>query len=161
MSKKTKNVKNNLDERQEAALQKSESKGFWLAYWLLLIIMLAEMVVNATRFAKEIPLVAGEWIVFMILCVYMIVSCSKNNIWDRRLQPTFKTNFLISLLAGIVVGMVCFVMVYLASARIDISLIGAGIGFVATAVLCLLTLMIFASAYKKKKAKLEQQDNEE
>ena len=42
------NTKNNLDERQEQKLLQIESKGFWLVYWLLLIVLAVETVIDLT-----------------------------------------------------------------------------------------------------------------
>ena len=161
MKKATKAKKNNLDERQEQALLKTESKGFWLVYWLLLAIILIELMVATTPFGEYIPIVAGEWIVFMVMCVYTVSRCMKDNVWDRRLKPNFKTNLLLSLVAGAVIGIVCACML-LANGITDAIdlLIAAGTGFVGTAGLCLIALSICAAAYKKKKVRLEAEEVE-
>lgn len=162
MTKTTKKAKNNLDERQEAALLKSESKGFWLAYWLLLAVILIQVIIGTTPFSKDIPPMAGEWIVFMVMCIYSVSRYMKDNVWDRRLKPDFKTNLLLSLGAGAVVGILCACML-LVNGRTDVIdlLIAFGAGFVSTAVLCLIALSICAAAYKKKRAMLEEQEAEE
>lgn len=49
---------------------------------------------------------AGEWIIFMCLAMYLFVSCMKNGIWDRRLAPDGKTNFWVSIVAAVVFGVV-------------------------------------------------------
>lgn len=161
MKKTTKKAKNNLDERQEQALLKSESKGYWLAYWLLLIVVLAQMILQPMGLADKIPAMLPEWIVFMVLCVYMMVRCSKDNVWDRRLKPDFKTNLLLSLLAGAVISVLCFVMVYVNAREFTAALIGAGCGFFVTSVLCLVALSILAASYKKRRAQLEKDEAED
>ncbi len=159
MKKTTKAKKNNLDERQEEALLRTESKGFWLAYWLLMVVILIEAVVGTTPFGEQIPTMAGEWIVFMVMCVYVLSRCMKDNVWDRRLKPNFKTNLLLSLGAGAVIGVVCICMLLVNGITdvIDL-LIAFGAGFVGTAGLCLIALSICAAAYKKKRAQLEAEE---
>ena len=160
MKKTTKTAKNNLDERQEQALLRSESKGYWLAYWLLLIVIMAQMVLQPIGLLDEVPAMLPEWIVFMVLCAYMVVRCRRDNVWDRRLKPDFKTNLLLSLLAGAVVAVLCFLMIYLSQREVIGSLIAAAFGFVFTTVICLVIMSILAASYKKKRAALEQEETE-
>ena len=84
--------KSNLDERQELKLLKIEHNGCWFAFWGLLAVMLVQLLLGNND-AKNL---AGEWIVFMSLCVYLLTACIKNGIWDRRLKPTLKTNTIAS-----------------------------------------------------------------
>lgn len=162
MKKSTKRAKkNNLDERQEQALLNIESKGFWLVYWLLLAVIIVQVALQSTNLLDQLPPAAGEWLVFMVMCIYVVMRCQKNNIWDRKLEPKFSTNLLMSLAAGAVMSIVCFVIVYLPTRDITDSLIGAAFGFVGTAILCIIGLSICASAYKRKKAKLEAEENSE
>ncbi len=162
MKKTTKKVKNNLDERQEAALLKTESKGFWLVYWLLLAAILIQTVLYTTERFSDIPPMAGEWIVFMVMCIYAVRRCMKDNVWDRRLKPDFKTNLLLSLGAGVVVGILS-ACIFLINRVFDVPaiLIAAGVGFVLTAAMCLIALSMFAAAYKKKRAQLEEEEADE
>ena len=92
--------KSNLDERQEQALLKIEHNGCWLAFWGLLIAMVVQLIV----YGFDMKLLAGEWIVFMALCLYIWSSCLKQGIWDRQLKPDRKTNLLASLVAGLAFG---------------------------------------------------------
>ena len=94
--------KNNLDERQEQIMLKIEHNGCWLAFWGLLTVFLLESLFLGFEFKTVI----GEWIVFMVLALYMSIACMKNGIWDRRLKPNFLTNLAVSLIAGVVVGVV-------------------------------------------------------
>ena len=96
--------KSNLDERQEQALLKIEHNGCWLAFWGLLIAMVVQLIV----YGFDMKLLAGEWIVFMALCLYIWSSCLKQGIWDRQLKPDRKTNLLASLVAGLAFGALMF-----------------------------------------------------
>lgn len=91
--------KSNLDEMQEQALLRIEHTGCWLAFWGLLAAMAIQGILGA-----GIRELAGEWIVFMGLCLYLLVSCLRCGIWDRTLKANRKTNLIVSLIAGAAVG---------------------------------------------------------
>lgn len=101
--------KSNLDERQEEQLLRIEEKGCWFAFWALLLSMFAQMAVFGV---DKFQYIAGEWVVFMCLALYLAVSCMRAGIWDRRLKPNGKTNFLCSLVAAVVFGAVFAVVNY-------------------------------------------------
>lgn len=148
--------KNNLDERQEQQLLKVEHNSCWLAFWGLLIAMAVQMILGS-----DFRQLAGEWLVFMALCLYLGVACFRNGIWDRRLQPTPKTNFKISLIAGLALGCVAGVTLVLnnpgAAAAV---LFGAGLTAVVTFGLCFIALSLSAKAFKKRQNKLEAEQEE-
>ena len=74
--------KNQLDEMQEQTMRKIESHGFWLLWGSLLAAWIVQMMFGAADKA------AGEWVVFMIGCIYMVVACLRNGLWDRlRIRP--------------------------------------------------------------------------
>lgn len=60
--------KNQLDEMQEQTMRKIESHGFWLLWYSLLAAWIVQTVFGAADKA------AGEWVVFMIGCIYMVVA---------------------------------------------------------------------------------------
>ena len=47
---------------------------------------------------------AGEWVVFMAGCVDVGVGCMRKGIWDRHLKANLVTNTLLSLTAGLHIG---------------------------------------------------------
>ena len=148
--------KTNLDERQELILLDIEHKACWLAFWGLLVAILAQEVI----YGGELRYVAGEWIVFMLLCVYMLHGCMKNGIWDRRLQPDNKTNALASLGAGAVVGVVCFLIVMRRADNLKIAGCAGVFAGIFTAVLCFAALSISAARYRKKLQEAEKEPEE-
>lgn len=77
-----KRLKNNLDEMQEQKLLKIEHNGMWFAFWGLLIAIIVQLFIGEGDTFRNI---AGEWIVFMCLCIYIFIDCMRNNIWDRKL----------------------------------------------------------------------------
>ena len=151
--------KNNLDERQEQILLKIEHIGCWLAFWGLL----AAILIQEVLYPGELRAIAGEWIVFMVLCIYILAGCLKNGIWDRRLKPNFRTNLLASFVAAAVVALIS---VAIGLRRIEdpdpktiilICVSAAGFTFVA----CFLLLSAAAAATKRKQKQLEEAPEDE
>lgn len=69
--------KNRLDEMQEQTMRKIESHGFWLLWGSLLAAWIVQTVFGAADKA------AGEWVVFMIGCIYMVVDgCRVSAQWS-------------------------------------------------------------------------------
>lgn len=146
---------NNLDEMQELKLLHIERNGCWLAFWGLLAVILVETVLD-TNFR----LLAGEWIVFMCLALYLSVSCMRQGIWDRRLRPDLKTNLIASTAAGLVCGIIFFLVSYRNYGKL-VGSIATGIFmflfvFFSTAVV----LTVSAAIYKKRVKKLESDEEE-
>lgn len=154
---KNNNVKNNLDEMQEQKLLQIEHNGCWFAFWALFISITVQNII----FDNQFQYVIGEWIIFMCLCFYMMITCVKNGIWDRRLKADPKTNSITSLIAGLFMAVIMFIMAYKRSGMIGGS-ICAGVfagGFVF--VLCLIVFSISTSLYKKRVEELEAEEAEE
>ncbi len=141
-----KRLKNNLDEMQEQKLLKIEHNGCWLVFWGLLI----AMVVQILGFGYDFRVIAGEWILFMLLSVYLCIACVRAGIWDRRIPMTRKSNLLASLIAALAVGLFSFAFAMRNFNKPVGSLVGSGIAAVFTFVLCFLVLS-FASRWTKKR----------
>lgn len=93
--------KNRLDEMQEQTMRKIESHGFWLLWGSLLAAWIVQMMFGAADKA------AGEWVVFMIGCIYTVVACLRNGLWDRHLSDTAPANAVWSLVAAVAVTLIC------------------------------------------------------
>lgn len=144
--------KSNLDEMQEQALLRIEHTGCCLVFWGLLAAMAVQSIMGA-----GIRELAGEWIVFMGLCLYMVISCLRHGIWDRKLKANGKTNFLVSLLAGIAVGVFSAAVAFRYTRNaLNLVLFGV-IPAVCTFVLCFAALTVCAALYKKRREKLDQE----
>ena len=144
--------KSNLDEMQEQALLKIEHYGFWLAFWGLL----ASMAIQALL-GVALSSLLGEWVVFMVLCVYALVSCLRHGIWGRKLKPNLKTNLLFSILPGLAVGVFDMLLFRENETELlDYLLIGT-IPAIITFVLCFVSLTVCASLYKNRREKLDQE----
>lgn len=143
--------KNNLDERQELKLLKIEHNGCWLAFCGLFIAILIQSVLNNAT-AKDI---IGEVSVLICMIVYLLYGCIKNGIWDRRLQPTFKTNTIISVITGILLGVFESIVSYYKYNEISGAIVTGVFIFVSTSILAIVLLSILSAVYKKRIKKLE------
>ena len=147
-----------LDERQEQILLKIEHHGVWLAFWGLL----AAILIQQFAFGWDVNHFAGEWVVFMVLAVYLYSACIKNGIWDRHLKPNGKTNAIVSLIAAVMMGIVVTLCVGL---RYDVGVRSAviigGVTAVLIFVLCFAALTVCAAQLKKKQKELEAEPEEE
>ena len=149
-----KKMKSNLDERQELKLLKIEHNGCWLAFWGLLIVMAIQMIVGN----DSIKNLAGEWVVFMSLVLYLSIDCVRNGIWDRKLKPNLKTNIIISSIAAVLAGIIWFSVSYRNYHKLIGSIATGIIMFVQVEILCLLALMISSKIYKRRVQKLEEDE---
>ena len=133
--------KNRLDEMQEQTMRKIESHGFWLLWGSLLAAWIEQMMFGAADKA------AGEWVVFMIGCIYTGVACLRNGLWDRHFLDTPPANAVWSLVAAVAVTLICgFSRGYW---------VGAAFTGVFTGILCFALLQLSMKAYKKRHAELE------
>ena len=150
--------KNNLDERQEQILLKIEHNGFWLAFWLLL----AVMIIQEIAFGGDIRVFGGECLILLVISVYVLVSCLRNGIWDRKMEPKTSTHLIISLLLGLGLGIVNFLVIYHNfSDKIAGCIAGGAITAVFSFALCFLLLTLSAHIFKKRSAKLDEEPEDE
>ena len=144
--------KNNLDEMQEQELLKIEHNGCWLAFWGLLI----AMIVQSFAFGNmDFKTLAGEWIVFMVLALYLAFACVRRGIWDRKLAMNIKTNLIVSAVAGIVMGIFNAVMVFRNYHNPVGTAVAAGIVAVITFIICFAVLTVMMKQTQKRKAAME------
>jgi hypothetical protein len=139
---------NNLDEFQEQTLLQIERSGCWLAFTGLLIALFGQIAADAPPAQW-----AGEWAVFMVLALYLLVRCLRAGIWDRHFRPNLKTNAAFSLLSGAAVALLQFFTYRSAVAALFVGVV--------TALLTLGTLQLCCRLYKKRRIRLETENNEE
>ena len=155
-TKKEKN--NNLDERQEQIMLKIEHVGCWIAYWGLLISILVQEIV----YHGDFRYVLGEWIVFLALCIYVLVGCIRNGLWDRHIKPGLKSNIIASLISSGVIFLFTFIMVSRNFPGKPVGAAAAGlIAGVFTFGACLLALIAAQKATEKKRAQLDAEEPDE
>ena len=143
--------KSNLDEMQERELLKIEHNGCWMAYWGLLAAMVIQMVMRVPG-----AQMLGEWIIFVIMSLYICIACMRKGIWDRRLKANWKTNLVISLLAAVAVAVLVVLSNPYLSEPLDYVLT-AGLTGGFTFVLCFISLSLSMKLYKKRREKLDQE----
>ena len=143
--------KNNLDERQEQMLLQVEHRGCWLAFWGLLIALMVQFILG-----RDFNYMAGEWILFMVLAVYLVGGCAKRGIWDRYFKPDEKTNLIFAAVSALVFGGVMFAKVYRNYPDKPIGSIASGVftaGF--TFVIVFATLSVMAGIVTKRQKDLD------
>lgn len=145
--------KSNLDEMQEQELLKIEHNGCYLAFYGLLLAMAIQGIFGVAP--REL---LGEWIVFMVLGIYLVAGCLRHGIWDQRyLKLNSKTNLLASILAGLGVGVFTAVRnAGYSRTNAELILIGV-IPAVCTFVLVFVTLSVCALLYRKRREKLDKE----
>ena len=149
--------KSNLDERQEQELLRIEHNGYWLAFFGLLAAMLIQQIFFEADFRE----IAGEWILLMVVAIYMVGACMKHGIWDRHLKANMKTNFLVSLAAAAVTGIFTVVLsIYRFSAPAQIWILGFVISAASVFLLCFIILQILSGSYRRKQEKMEEEPQE-
>ena len=142
--------KNMFDEMQEQRQMRIESRGCWLAFCGLLAAMAVQGVLRCPASSM-----AGEWAVFMVLCVYLLVQELRYGLWDRHLKANVWNNLLFSLLAGgAVAAFGCFSWEYW-------TWISALITGVITFALCFGTLQLCVWAWKRRRSELDREQAEE
>ncbi len=148
---------NQLDEMQELKLLKIEHNGFWLAFWGLLAVMAAQILL----FGQDFHNVVGEWIIFMALCLYVGIATARAGIYDRHIQIGWKSSLLVSLVAGFVFFLFQFSFTYSRYGKLVGSLAGAAISGLIVIVLCFIGLMLTGRYVKKRQDALEAEDEED
>ena len=145
-------MKNNLDEMQEQELLKIEHNGCWLAFWLLLISLIVQSIAFG---AAQYKIIAGEWIVFMILALYLAIACARKGIWDRKIPMTNKANLVVSLIAAVGFGAFNAVMIFKNYHKPVGTVIAAAVTAVITFIICFAALTVTMKQAQRRKAILE------
>ena len=148
--------KNNLDEQQERKLLEIESRGFWMAFWGLLIALVVQSLVM-----KNTSMVIGEWIMFMTLALYLALSCSRAGIWDRHMDMNRKTLFYVSIIAALCAAVFMFSFTFLRYHKPISSLYAGVIIGLSTFAICYIALTLAARVTKKRQDELNAEPEEE
>lgn len=149
--------KSKLDEMQEQKLLKIEHYGVWIAFWGLLLMIVIQTIVGG---GNALLYMAGEFIIFMALSIYLLAACLKNGIWDRRLAPNLRTNMIISLVTGFGCGFIIFAVSYFNYHHLMVSVASGFFTMLFTLFLTLVALSVAAAVYKKRVTTLENSANE-
>ncbi len=145
--------KSNLDEMQEQKMLHIEHNMAWLAWGGLLVAICGQLLLFGPQ---GIQYIWGEWIIFMVLCVYLSVDCIRNGLYDRYIKPDDKkTQFLLSLVGSLVGAAVVAVIIYRGFESLKMALIFFVAVLVICLTLCILALYFANRAYRKRVAQLE------
>lgn len=155
MSKKT----TQMDEMQEQKLLKIEHIGCWLAFFGLVIVIIAQALLHFDQ-ANFMERVLGEFVLLFVLGAYLVFACLRQGIWDRKYVPNLKTNCIASAIAGGIAGLVQFTGSYLRYGKLLGSVATFLFVFLFTAALCLSLLSAMAALYRRRIKKLEQEPEE-
>ncbi len=151
-----KSNKNILDERQEQILLRIEHNGCWLAFWGLLAAIIVQLILDV-----DFRNLAGEWIVFMLLSLYLSVGSIRQGIWDRRLKPDVSSIVVNSLISALALGILGFVLTVRRFPDKILGSMAAGIVYAVMAfVVCFVVMQLFACEFKRKQSKLEEEPSE-
>ena len=148
--------KNQLDEMQEQKLLHIERNGCWFAFWGLLLALVVQALLGA-----DVKALAGEWVLFMALAVYLGIACARAGIWDRHLKMTWQTNLVISLIGGACTGLFMLAFVSLRYGFFPAAAYFALFMFLITGVILFVSLQISAASVKKRQQQLEREPEEE
>ena len=147
-----KNRKNRLDEMQEQKMLHIEHNGFWIGYFGLAIVIMAQMIYYGPGCLDKIR---GELLVFMCLSVYIMAACIQYGVWDRKFAPSWKVNVYASLFAGVIGGVFHFIVTFF-KYHTWRGCIAAGIIMGISIFVCtLVCLSLGLAAYKLREKKLE------
>ena len=150
-------MKNNLDEMQEQELLKIEHNGCWLAFWLLLIALVVESIAFKNI---DFRTLAGEWIVFMVLTVYLAFACIRRGIWDRRIPMNAKANLIMSLIAAVVLGIFNAIIIYKHYQKPVGTIAAAFITAAVTFIICFAIMTVMMKQTQKQKAKRDEEPSD-
>ena len=148
--------KNNLDEQQERRLLEIESRGYWLAFWGLLAVWMAEMLIF-----KDMKVVIGELILFLGVSLYLGISCIRAGIWDRRLDMSRRTCLIASLITAVISAVFIFSFTFLRFHKPAGSLAAGGITGLMAFAGCYIALILAARATKKRQDALNAEPEDE
>lgn len=153
------NKRNNLDEMQELKLLKIESKGFWLGFFGLFASIVIQIFIYSPENAGNT--IAGEFIVFLGMGIYLIAGCLKNGIWDRHLQATPAVNIGCSLLAAALTGLFNAVISYR-----DYHSAGGAVAvfivyFFMVGIVLSVTMCLCSALYQRRRKQLEKEYTDE
>ena len=150
-------LRNNLDEMQEQNLLNIEKTGFWIAYWgLVIAIVVQALIYEENAFAY----IRGEVIILFVSGICMTLECIRKGIWSRSIPATPQANLLCSFVAAGAFSLILGVIKYIQYGSLPGAFASAVIFFISMFILCFVLLSGLLFFYKRKKEKLEAEDEE-
>lgn len=151
--------KNNLDEMQELKLLRLESKGFWIGYWGLFLSLAVQAFLYGP--GNKNNTIAGEFIVFICMSLYLVGGCLRNGIWDRHLQATPAVNIGVSLLAAAVTGVFNAIVSYRNYQSLSGAIATFALTFFLIAIILSVTMCACTALYHRRRMRLEEEYDDE
>lgn len=154
--------KKEIDERQQADLNRVTSYGYWIAFYLLIAAILVEGIILNRPFREW----AVEWGVFMIIAVYEVIACIRIGVWTETRQKPEKKDYVRYSLIGSTLFSIVFTLGYYFRLKPE-NRTFAGIAsmfvywFVLLTVLFLIAYFIGGGIYNRRKKKIEEELDKE
>lgn len=151
-------VKKEIDERQQADLNRITSYGYWIAFYLLL----ADVLIKGVILDRPLREWGVEWLIFMILGIYEVAACMKIGVWSSNRQKPGKKDYVRYSLCGSLLFSVIFTLGY--SRRLDAeSRTFANIApmfaywFILLLILFLIAYFISGGIFNRKRKRMEEE----
>ncbi len=152
-----KKCKSRLDEMQEQKLLKVEHNACWIGFFGLFVVIYGQLAIGN----RGIQAIGGESLILLLMGIYIMVGCVRNGIWDRNLKPNFKTNLVVSLVAGLGFGGFWGVLSYVRYHALAGSAATFVFCFVFASVVILLLLTGLSAIYRRRKHRMDAQADKE
>lgn len=144
---------------QELKLLKLESRGFWIGFFgLFLAIAVQAFLYGPENIANRI---AGEFIVFLCMGIYLMAGCLYNGIWDRHLPATPAVTIGLSLLAAAIASLFNAVLSYRNYRSMPGAIAVFIVYFLMLSVLLSAILCISSALYHRRRRHLEEEKTDE
>lgn len=148
---------NELDELQQQKADQIGNRGYWLAWCMLLIALVAQSIAGA-----PMSQMAAEWVIFMALCVYGMIEWLRNGIWTiADTKPSLRKNLIWSAAAAVAFFLYLLARNSRQSWWEPGDWWGAAVGGIVTGLLCLGLLQIGSYFYYKRRHKLDNPEDDE
>lgn len=145
----------NLDEMQELKLLQIEHTGFWMLFWGLAAVIYIQSAMGHNDFRTIGP----EALLLIGISIYELVRCIQNGIWDRKLKPDGKTNLMVSLAAGVAVGLFWGIKSYVSYHKLAGSLATFLFMSLLMTGMVLVLLLLSSDLYKKRKQQMDEAED--
>lgn len=154
--------KKEIDERQQADLNRVTSYGYWIAFYLLIAAILVEGVILSRPFREW----AVEWAVFMIIAVYEVIAGIRIGVWTETKQKPGKRDYVRYSLIGSILFSAVFTLGYYFRLMPEKRTFGNIASmfvywFTLLAVLLLIAYFIGGGIYNRRRKKMEEELDKE
>ncbi len=139
-----------LDEMQEQKLLHIEKNSFWFLYGMLFLVILIQISMGG-----RLREAGAEMVCFMAVSVFMVFSCLRQGIWDRRLRADWKTNLRVSCVSAFIVALCSFLGIPRRNLSTEMFIGVTIMCVIITYVVTFAVLCICSHFYRKRKEALE------